>query len=181
MAMKPAKLREKRPRGRPPGTGKLTPTVESVLCKLLARGRSRALAARKAGISGPTLCRWMAEGENPDSQYWNLRNAVLRAEDEHQERAEQALYEIAGLADDEFGQPIDGSANDGVRLAAIRLALERRYRAEWAQSSTVAQTGPDGGPVQVTGRLDVTVRPLFSDEQLAAMTPEMLAAALGKL
>ena len=40
-------------------------------------------------------------------------------------------------------------------------------------------TGKDAGPVRV--QAEVAVRPLFSDEQLAAMTPEQLQAAIGAM
>lgn len=136
----------------------------------------------------------MAEGEaGKDRRKREFREAVLRAEDEAIERA------LRGSVEDAFAAtcPACGHAREASdeaclecgstkpaayvhdlkdRVSAARFILPHRYPKEFSTRAEVQATGPDGGPVQV--QAEVAVRPLFSDEQLAAMTPEQLQAAL---
>lgn len=158
-------------RGRPKGKNKLTPALQRRVCRLLGLGIGRGMAARRSGIGESTFHRWMAEGEAQEfgvkRDFWE---AVRQAEDRYCELCAAELKRLAFKADSE-----------SVRLAAVSKVLERRYQEDWGQRSRSEVTGKDGAPVQVEATATVKVQPLFSPEQLAALTPDQLAASIAAL
>lgn len=145
----------RRPRGRPT---KDTALLRRRLFGLLRKGVPRERAARLCGIGVSTFHEWMAE--KPD-----FAEAVCNAEDDLVRRAVATATDCLKVKE------------SAVRLNAAKFILSHRFNREFSARQEV--TGPDAGPVQV--QADVTVRPLVSNEQLAAMTPEQLAAAIGAL
>jgi hypothetical protein len=155
---------------------KLSPKTRNRICDSIRKGVPRERAGRLAGISPPTFHRWMAMGLADEEQgkttaAREFRAMVLRAEDELIERA---LASVVDAFEQEDGRYVHELRD---RIAATRFMLPHRFSSEFSTRQEV--TGKEGAPVQV--QAEVAVRPLFTDEQLAAMTPEQLQAALSGL
>lgn len=146
---------------------KLTPELQARMVALVKKGVPRERAARLAGVSDGTYHRWMQTGESQETGvYRDFRDAIRRAEDELVQRA-------VGAVTDQLA----ASAKPENRLRAAKFILTHRYGKEFTPRSEV--TGPEGAPVQVQAQVEI--RPLFTDEQVSALTPELLAAAIGQL
>jgi hypothetical protein len=143
---------------------KLTDKTQARICGLLRKGLPRERAARLAGVHPRTFYVWMAS-EAP--RYVQFQQAVCMAEDDLVEKAVGAVSDL-----------IEDADSDAVRLNAAKFLLSHRFNSEFSTRQEV--TGKDGAAVEVKAevRAEVAVRPLFSDEQLAAMSPEQLTAAL---
>lgn len=169
MATRPAKPV---PPGRKSNGGahsKLTPALQQRVVELLGLGMGRMRVARAAGIHPASFFRWLEEGEACQAGIKReFFEAVRAAEEGHHEALLEEAKKLAFSAESE-----------SVRASMIRFKLERRYADDWGPRQEVRNTGPDGGPIQVQAA--VTVQPLFSDEALAAMTPEQLAASIAAL
>lgn len=112
---------------------KLNVARQETLTLALVNGATYELAAKYAGISYPTLRRWLVRGGNePESDYGQFTQAVKRAE------AEAALAALA---------KITGAAQNGDWRAAAWL-LEHRYPQQYGRVR-VEITGQDDTPVQV--------------------------------
>lgn len=152
-------------RGRP---SKLTPVTQERICALLRKGVPRDRAARLAGVGVSTFHTWLAEGAKHETgKYRDFLEAVCTAEDE---LVQKAVSTVHSLLDPRRVEP-------AVRLNAAKFILSHRFNREFSNRTEL--TGADAGPVRV--QAEVAVRPLFTADELAAMTPEQLAAALGAL
>lgn len=153
---------------------KLTPAVQKRIVTMIRKGTPRGRAAELAGVHQATFFRWMAEGDREEEGiHREFREAVLRAEAELIERACAAVV-------DAFEQDEDTGAfryDIKERIAAARFILPHRFPQDFSTRQEVRQTGHDGGPVKVEAK----VQPVFTDAQLAAMSPEQLEAALAGL
>lgn len=150
---------------------KLTPVTQKRITDLIRKGVPRERAARLAGVVPSTFHLWMQKGDAGEEGYSEFPEAIRMAEDLLIERA------VGSITDIFEGQGYEPST----RLNAAKFILSHRFPGEFSTRQEVRNTGPDGGPIKVEGTLGVTVAPLFSDEQLAAMGPEQLAAAIGAL
>jgi len=159
----------KRKRGRPT---KCNAAVAEQIATAIEKGCGRIAAAALAGVDDTTFCRWMVRGEQPGAEnevYRAFRRSVCSAEHRLEQKAAQTITDL-------FDPLSPDRAEPAVRLNAAKFILTHGVL---ARSTKREVSGPEGGPVQV--KAEVAVRPLFSDEQLASMTPEQLAAALGSV
>lgn len=88
--------------------------------------------------------------------------------------AEAQLLQRAVSAVTDLLDPNAPGVEPGTRLNAAKFILSHRFREDFTTRTETELTGKDGGPVQV----DATVRPLFSDAQLASLSPEQIAATV---
>lgn len=155
----PSKRKPPKPKAPRKGPGgprtKRTPETAARICALVGRGMPRGAAAELAGISTGTFYDWTRDDPEFLERINNAENAL-------HERAAAAVMDI--LDCDEAT----------TRLNAAKFVLTHKFPQHWSSRQEVRHQGPDGGPVQV----EATVRPAFTAAQLAAMTPEQLAAAL---
>lgn len=160
-------MEAKRPRGRPT---KLTPELQDAICKLVRRGVPKHRAARLSGISEHSFHGWLARGrEEEDGIYRRFFEAVSEAENDLLRKAVDSVVDL-------FDPSAPGAdrIEPSTRLNAAKFILSHRYREDFTTRTETEVSGKDGGPV----RVDATVRPLLSDDQLAQLTPEQLAAAV---
>lgn len=154
------------PRRRRGNPGKLTPERVTQICELIKKGMSRTAAARRSGISDTTLGSWLKKGrEQETGDYRYFLRRVLEAEATLQEQCVDVMQDLLGS-----GTP------PGVRLGAAKFMLEKRSPEDFGSKTEVRHAGHDGGPIEISAKVEVV--PLFSDIQIAQMTPEQLQAAL---
>ncbi|MEN0066165.1 MAG: hypothetical protein AAGA48_28750 [Myxococcota bacterium] len=174
MAQSATSRQRKRSSGR---KSKLTAALRRKFCAALEQGATYKAACGFVGIDYSTFRRWMVKGEASESGIQReFRDAVLAAESAGENVYVSVVHNIAvGLpaaganADDDASAP---KATDSLKAAS--WMLERRYG--WTQRTEV--TGKDGAPLQVEAKTEVITRPMFADEQIEAMTPEQLQAAI---
>lgn len=167
MPRKRESTQPKRPRGRPLGSTKLTPAITRRVCRLLGLGLGRGMAARRAGIGETTFYVWLQEGrEEKEGIKRDFMLAVEAAEDRY---CEQLASEVKRIA-------LKGES-DNVRLAASKLALERRYPTDWGARQETRLAGHDGGAVKVESDNRHRVESVITPEAAAGMTLEQLEAA----
>lgn len=171
---------------------KLNQVTQERICKLLRIGVPRDRAARLSGVAPGTFHRWMQWGAMTDEElvatlisigdgtkfstiYRDFREAILLADDELIRKCMEGIGDIVDPG------PRKKKAEAGTRLNAMKFLLTHRFPGEYTPRTDVRHEGPDGGPVQVTAKVEVQVRPLFSDEQLATMGPEAIAASIAAL
>lgn len=130
----PSKRRAPKKRGRPPGSGlKLTPEVESEICKALEIAVPLKYAAEAAGIAESTVHEWLERGEKGEEPFATFAVAVSRA------RA-KAVRNLSAKA-----------LGGGPGSSQATWFLERRFRQEYGPVQKLEHSGPDGGPMQVEG------------------------------
>jgi hypothetical protein len=157
--------------GTPGRPTKLTPELAAELFRLLRQGMNNTQAAARVGIDVRTLQLWLAQGRKAeDGRFFHFSRGVMAARAEGQDRITRTINE---LLDPEYER------DSGRRLRAAEIALRYLHADEFSPRTRVEATGKDGGPIEV--KADATVRPIFTDAQLAAMSPEQLAAALEAL
>ena len=118
-----------------------------------------------AGVDKATFFRWIDEGfRQEDEAFCDFRDRVERATNELCREAVQVQRKQLSHPDPR----ISG--------AASRFVLSYMFSGEFSTKQHVETTGPGGGPVQ--HQVEAKVGPLFTDEQLASMSPEQLTAAL---
>lgn len=118
----------------------------------LARGATRSLAARYAGIAPATLATWLRLEIQGDTQYYGLNEAIQTAE------AEAAIGWL---------EAIDHAAADGHWQAAA-WKLERLYPDDYGKRSTTRHEGN----VRVSHRIDYA---RLSDAELDLLIAEKQA------
>jgi hypothetical protein len=123
-------------------------------------GMGKDAAAIDAGISVATLHNWLGRGRAGEAPY-----------DEFLRRVEAASASLKR----EIGKVL----LKGLRSRNLMVATQNaRWLAERLDPDTYGRrqeiTGKDGGPVRVEAQ--VAVQPLFSDQAVAAATPEQLEA-----
>ena len=130
---------------------KLTPELQEQMCSWIRKGNMRKPSAIMSGISYQTFINWMASGElNPKSPCGTFRQAVLRAEADHQ----------ADLV--AKWEKINEKTKDYRSLQAL---LERRHKNDWEPPVERQEiSGPGGGAIKL-GRADLEV---LSMEELEA-------------
>ncbi len=114
---------------------KLTPTIQTRICKLIRDGNFRCVAARAAGVGVTTLTTWLARGKRRKTgPYRAFRAALLEAEQE---------AEIKMVA-----RVVKASAKDAKHA---EWWLERKRPDRWGRKdkSKVELTGADGKPFQI--------------------------------
>lgn len=149
---------------------KCTPEVTAQIARYVRGGMGREAAARLAGVGPSTFYRWMVDGEaEEEGIYREFRETILNAEARLQRQATLVLKRQMR------------SSNQGIAQRAAMYVLTNRFPREFSARHQVEATGRDGGPVAVEVSGSVEVRPVFTDEQLAAMSAEQLEAALGVL
>lgn len=116
---------------------KLTPEVQERIVSALRAGNYMDTAAQYAGIGESTLHRWIATGREEDAPeiYKEFREAVERA------RAEAEVRNV---------HLIQQAAQGGTWQAAAWF-LERSHPGKWGRREKVEMSGPDGGPITLTG------------------------------
>lgn len=134
--------------------------IEAIVAHLETGGGLRS-AHTAAGVSNCAVFEWMARGRAGDEPYAELVRRVEGTRAAVKERLRARLLELAE-SDDEH-----------VAGTNIRWILERNYPDEYGRRQEL--TGPKGGPVQVEASARIAA---FTDEQIAAMTPEERQAAL---
>ncbi len=136
---------------------KLTPEVQAEICKNLASGCHKSIAAACAGIGSRTFSTWMAKGKgHRTTRYGKFRLAVLAAE----KTAELTLAAAA----------CKNAMTDG-RIALEYLA--RRHPKRWAKRDHLELSTKAGRPIEVStdeARADI-------ERQLARLAA--VAAAAG--
>lgn len=197
---KPKRTRKKPPRGptgAPSKIGKAGPRI----CELIARGAPKTRAAAAAGVTRDTFHRWMAEGleagprRAPQRAFRTMVEAAL---DAYVNRLMEAATEPLDTTecDDCAGSGESAATRTGKcrtcrgkgytyvydvqhRISAVRFIGPHRFPEDFSTRQETRNTGADGGPIQV--QAEVKVAPLLTDEQIAALSPEQLAAAIGAL
>ena len=114
---------------------KLTPGLKEVLITALSSGCYRATAAAHAGISTPTLYKWLETGEadlehGRDTDHADLRMAVIKAEADAEQEALQNIREQSKQ-----------------QWQASAWFLERKWPNRWGRREHVEHSGEIGGKV----------------------------------
>jgi transposase len=133
--------------GRP---SKLTAELQRRLCDALRAGNHLEVAARYAGISRPTLHRWLSEAreDGADPSLIELRAAVSKAEADAEVHAVGVVRKAIAQGD----------------WRAALAYLERRHPQRWRRREPAA--APDAGAPAGAGDLDIsdpTTRALLSE------------------
>jgi transposase len=125
--------------GRP---GKLTAAVQARIVDAVRAGSRREEAAAAAGIARSTLQGWLARGEaaNAPARFQNFAAAVRQAD---------AEWEVAAV------EAIGSAAADG-DWRALAWLLERRRPERWGRTTRLEHSGPEGGPIAVEDKLDLS-------------------------
>lgn len=148
---------KQRPIGRP---GMLTPEVQQQVCEALEQGVPINAAALAAGISGPTLHRWLARADtpippdgddDPDAIYRAFREAATRARASGQVRLVGVLTRATegGWIKRQVKRTLpDGTVEEDTTYAdpdwkAAAFALERSYGREWGRRQQLDLTAGD--------------------------------------
>lgn len=127
-------MKKKKGPGRP---SKLTPARKNRFLKAIKAGSTREAACGYAGISVPTLQRWMDKGrKQADGPYQEFRVLVESAEAEVELRCNQTIM---------------ASAEEDPKWAA--WWLERRRRRSYAPTQKQEITGAEGGPIKLAYRI----------------------------
>ena len=107
----------KRKRGRPPGSGiKLTPSVQQIICDVIAAGNYLKIAAEAAGINIDTLSKWRDLGDEGKEPYFTFVRALETAERD----CERSLVKkVMSKTDDDW--------------RAAMMMLERKYPERWSR------------------------------------------------
>jgi hypothetical protein len=158
----------KQPRkpGRPT---KLTPELQRRLCALLRLGVPAERAARLVGIGERTFHTWMADGERQeDGPFQQFRQAVQGAQDSLVKRALSTVTDLMGPKNE-----------PSTRFKAASFILTHCFAAEFSPRREV--TGAKGGPVQLEAKVEATVQPVLSGEQLQGLSPETRQAVVREL
>lgn len=159
-------LAQAQPRGAGQPT-KLTPEAQRRIVAAIEEGASRKQAARAAAVGLSTLQLWLQKGAAGEPGiYLDFLDAVEGAEERLIQRAAKVMVGFLGE-----------TTSESVRFAAAKFVLERRAPERWGSRKEVAHTGPTGGPLQVEHSGQVAT-PLFTDEQIASMSPEQLQTVL---
>jgi hypothetical protein len=83
-------------RGRPPGTGKLTPAVVERICQALRKGCTWSVAATSAGVSPKTVHAWRQKGQEASGGIFrDFYDQTSAAEREAFQALEQTLIRTA--------------------------------------------------------------------------------------
>jgi len=154
--------------GGPVLLGPRGPAVTKRFCEALRRGLPKRLAAAAAGIGERTYHSWRQRGEAGEEPYASFMAKVYEVE---AELADDLLRSLVGVA-----TGIDEGTKDADKIKAAMFLLERRFPRDFGSKRAVELTGAEGGPVKTEAS-----QPVFTDAQLAAMSPEQLAAALDAL
>jgi hypothetical protein len=113
------------------------------LLQAVRGGNYLEVAARFAGITYPTLRRWVLKADDPDAppEYREFKEALEKA---------RADAEVAALA------KIQKAASDGAWQAAAWY-LERSWPEKWGRRDTsrVELVGDGGGPVRVVAGIEL--------------------------
>jgi transposase len=115
---------------------KLTEDAQERIISALKAGNYMDTAAQYAGVDESTLHRWIARGKEEDSGlYYEFRKAVEKA------RAEAEARNV---------HLIQTAAQGGTWQAAAWF-LERSHPGKWGRREKVEHSGPDGGPITLSG------------------------------
>jgi hypothetical protein len=126
-------------KGRP---DKLTSAVHDRIVAAVRAGAHREQAAQAAGVARSTLQAWLARGEASDAP---VRFQKFAAE----VREAEATFEVGAAA------VISRAAIAGDWRAQAWL-LERRHPARWGRRTSHEQSGPEGGPIAVADKFDLS-------------------------
>lgn len=104
--------------GRP---SKLTPEIQAKIVEVISAGNYRVVAARAAGVSPRALAAWVAQGKRAScGVYYEFRHAVMRAEQDAEMRAVDAILKAA-VSDPKYAC----------------WWLERKFPQRWSQNKQV--------------------------------------------
>lgn len=117
---------------------KLDKDRQDILLKAIKVGNDKKVACALAGISEPTLYRWLeqSKAENASEQLRDFRESLERVE------AEAEVLKVSRIA----------QAADNGRWQAAAWWLERKHPERWAQQTKIKAelSGPDGTPIAIS-------------------------------
>lgn len=121
---------------------KLTKVVRESVCQAIRAGLPLREAALVAGISERTLHAWRERGAREES------GPYLQFVQQTREAEAQAQFDLAVI--------VKSAAIAGDWRAALAL-LGRRWPGTWSEHSRHEVSGPEGGPVDVAGVVDLAL------------------------
>ncbi len=142
----------------------LTPELKTRIVKFLRAGSPQGVAARRVGVGEVTFYKWKKQGRADEVA------GVQSIHREFYEETERAVAEV----ETKLVRSMMTLAKGG-DFKAIKYMLESRFPSRWRQHKIVEHQTPDAQP---GASLVVHVHALAT--QLAAMTPEQLAAMTGR-
>lgn len=138
------------------------------ICEAISEGQSlRAICAADDMPCKASVFRWLTLHPEFSDQYARAR----------EEQAESLADEIVAIADESLNDTyIDQNGNERVNTEVVARARLRVDARKWVASKLKPKkygdkvmqelSGPDGGPIETTARLDVTK---LTDDQLRAL------------
>lgn len=120
-------------RGRPKGSDRLTPQIQTRIVEALRAGNYIETASAYAGISKQTLYNWLRKGARASSgKYKEFSDAVIQAE------AEADVRDVATIAQ-----------HSKLNWQASAWRLERKRPDLWGKKERVELSGDSSAPVVV--------------------------------
>lgn len=127
-----------------------------------AKGATITMACALSGLHRDTWYEWRRRAAQGDEPWAGVIRRLMKPRIERALKLVELVHKIA----------LEGTKDDGTRLAAQRFQLERLYRdlLDDEEPQRVELSGPGGGPVPITH---------YTPEQAAAELAALLAKATG--
>lgn len=116
-----------------------SPDLALVLIEEIRKGRPVKFAAAAAGVSRPTLYRWLAQGEAEDAPATDSEFVAFAA----LYRAAEAEYAAREL------DAIDTARNAELDWKSSSWKLSKRFPGEFGERVSHELSGPNGGPIRI--------------------------------